>query len=121
MGNWNPKCRGFINNFYMRYYKFKEPPLIQLLFDYFHFHFQSGTLIEKKSFQEIMNRMLEQSKENAMHQFCINYGISLHVQLAFYLYITITEQLAIYQKQEKLHIQVSWLIKNWLEIQLYCI
>ena len=97
-------------------------PGMPMLFDLFHFVFQSQILIEKKNYKSIYQNIEEIISQNATVKKLVNeFHIDVKLHFRLYLLHNISYYLTIYQKQTKLHEQVNWLTlvwKNALESEL---
>lgn len=82
----------------------KEAPLG---FDFHHFIFQTGILVHRHSFQEILGEIKEKRVEK-------NEGAATLALDLYLLHIT-TYYLPKYLIQPRLHLQVHWLLDTWLE------
>lgn len=84
-----------------------------ILFDVFHFIFQSGVLIQKIEFEAI-KKQIEEVRNNSMtHKLCGDLNIDFEEHLQFYLLYNISYYLDLYSRQEQLHTQANWLIDCW--------
>jgi len=89
-------------------------PRVPMLFDAFHFVFQSQILLKKQKFNSIFKCLNDQVKNNPIIQDLIgdnDIDFELHYQL--YLLYNISYYLNIYQIQTRLHLQVNWLTEVW--------
>ncbi len=84
-----------------------------LLFDAFHFVFQSGILIKRQAWKEIAQDLnkLKTSPEVQYLQAQYNFDFAEHLQ--FYLLYTVSYYLSRYLYQKPLHEQAGWLIDSW--------
>ncbi len=88
----------------------KDAPL---LFDVFHFIFQTGILIKHQSFKEIQNEIKLTLQQPAIQELSKKYNIDTVLHYHLYLLYNIGYYLQIYEQQKELHTQVSWLTKVW--------
>jgi thymidylate kinase len=84
-----------------------------LFFDVFHFVFQAKVLIEHENFDHIQDEIsrIKQSPLFARMQSKYQVNVELHFKL--YLLYTISYYLNVFQKQQNLHQQASWLLDVW--------
>ena len=86
-----------------------------LLFDFFHYFFQKGILINKDQYSEIWNKLQVQLKSKEAQRILENYSLDHSRHFQFYLLYIVCYYLPKYIAQPKLHDQVHWLISTWLE------
>ena len=86
-----------------------------ILFDLFHYIFQSGVLIKHQSFKEIEDDIALALSQPICKQIIERYQINVLVHYKLYLLINTSYYLSIYEKQEKLHKQAYWLMNTWKE------
>ena len=91
-------------------------PGIPMLFDLFHFVFQSKILVERQSYKNIYQSIEQIISENTVIKELVEES-KIDVKLHFRLYLlhNVAYYLNIYQKQPNLHIQVNWLAAVWKE------
>jgi thymidylate kinase len=90
-------------------------PQVPILYDLFHFIFQTGVLVERKSYQSILESVHDVIEKNEFVKEIIKkYQVDVSLHYRLYLLYNISYYINLYQKQEKLHVQVSWLAKVWL-------
>ncbi len=93
-------------------------PAKPLLYDLFHFVFQTGILVKRDSYKKIKNDLNRALSLPEVHQVIVSYGIDVQLHLSLYLAINISHYLNVYLRQEKLHTQVDWLFEVWEEALL---
>lgn len=89
-----------------------------LLFDIFHYAFQSGVLVIHQSYKEIkkeIDRVISLPKTQVIIK---QYGVNVDLHYKLYLLSNIAYYLNIYEKQEVLHEQAEWLVSVWNEALL---
>ncbi len=84
-----------------------------LMYDMFHFVFQSGVLLEKINFKDIEQRLEKLKSNEIVNAMCIRFSIDFDLHKQFYLLYTISYYLDIYTRQKHLHTQANWLIQCW--------
>ena len=86
-----------------------------LLYDLFHFIFQSNTLIKHQKGEQISSK-IEALKNNPLivklHE---DYEFDFNWHWQFYLVYTASYYLPLYLQQDALHVQAHWLLRNWLK------
>ena len=84
---------------------------IVLLYDFFHFIFQSQILISKSDYKSIYEVIVTLIKNNSrLKDIVQKYNIDINENYKLYLLYTVSYYLDKYNNQEKLHDQVFWLI-----------
>ena len=86
-----------------------------LLFDFFHYFFQKGILIDRQNFKEIENEIISQLKNKNVQQIQQSFQVNWEEHFKLYLLYIICSYLPKYISQPKLHDQVHWLIATWIE------
>ena len=91
-------------------------PGMPMLFDLFHFVFQSKILVERQNYKNIY-QTIEQiiSKNTVIKELVEKFDIDIKLNFRLYLLYNISYYINIYQKQTKLHTQVNWLTEVWKE------
>jgi len=91
-------------------------PGMPMLFDLFHFVFQSKILVERQNYKNIYRTIDQIVSENVViKQFVEEFEIDIKLNFRLYLLYNISYYINIYQKQAKLHTQVNWLAEVWKE------
>ena len=91
-------------------------PGIPMLFDLFHFVFQSKILVERVNYKNIYQSVEQIVSENVViKEFVEEFEIDVKLHFRLYLLHNISYYLNIYQKQPNLHMQVNWLTAVWKE------
>lgn len=90
-----------------------------LLYDFFHFNYQSGILLQRNSFDGIRSNIEKalNSQEGKAIVKIHNIDVGLHHRL--YLLYVISYYLRIYVDEPQVHMQVHWLIRTWDEALKY--
>ena len=89
---------------------------IVLLYDFFHFIFQSQILISKSDYKTIFEVIVTLIKNNSrLKNIVQKYNIDINENYKLYLLYTVSYYLDKYNNQEKLHDQVFWLIDVWFD------
>ncbi len=90
-----------------------------LLFDFYHYFFQKGILIDQNDFQKI-NQIIDTQLENKKAQQILkSFNIDKEEHLKLYLLYIVCYYLPKYIKQPKLHQQVHWLVSTWFDAFQY--
>ncbi len=84
-----------------------------VLFDLFHFIFQSKTLLGNNSYNQFKKEIINLNKNSILKNFCENNNVNLNRNYLFYLLFISSYYLQLYLNQEKIHIQAYWLFDNW--------
>ena len=84
-----------------------------VLFDLFHFIFQSKTLLGNNSYNQFKKEIINLNKNRILKNFCNNNNVNLNRNYLFYLLFISSYYLQLYLNQEKIHIQAYWLFDNW--------
>lgn len=89
------------------------------LFDLFHFHFQTGILIDRTNLKTVLKR-IENSLKNPLIQKQVNkHSIDVEVALKLYLLGVVSYYEALYLKQGKHSVQNEWQFNMWEEALLH--
>ena len=88
-------------------------PGTPMLFDIFHFVFQTGVLIKHQSFKEIKNTLNEVLQHPILQSIIAQYDINVDLHYRLYLLYNISYYTPIYQQQKDLHTQAFWLMEVW--------
>lgn len=91
----------------------KEMPL---LFDLFHFHFQTGVLSDQITVKEIQERIAKACEQEKIKSLIQTYGIDVAIYFKLYLTKTISYYLNAFQLNKGLSVQHEWLLKAWEEV-----
>lgn len=83
---------------------------VPLLYDLFHFHFQTGVLSKRISFQEIKINIWNACKNEKITDLIKTYGIEIDIYFKMYLFQTITNNVISFQQEKKLSTQHNWLL-----------
>ena len=84
-----------------------------LLFDLFHFVFQSEIMIRRSNYQKIKKALQKIIRLESCQNIINNHSVNLDDAYAFYLVYNITYYLDKYIIQKELHEQVFWLFNVW--------
>ena len=82
-----------------------------MFFDFFHFFFQNGTLVQHKSWKGIKADL----KHNFENYFDESFHKDFQLYLDAYLMVNTLSQLELFENQATWHPQVSWLMAVWNE------
>ncbi len=86
-----------------------------MLYDIFHFVFQSGILIQRASFQQIKKNVLDLKKTPLVDDIIERYHLDFRDCYHWYLICNCSYYLNLYIHQEHLHQQAHWLIDTWIK------
>lgn len=84
-----------------------------LLFDVFHYVFQSEVLLKKNNFRAIKTEIDRITKLSSFKKISKKYSINVEANYRLYLLSNIAYYLNIYHKQGPLHKQAFWLMEVW--------
>lgn len=84
-----------------------------LLFDLFHFVFQSEILIRRSSYKKLKSELFRVMELKEAKDLIEKYGIDVNTHYLFYLVSVCSYYLEKYTHQAKLHEQVHWLVGTW--------
>lgn len=93
-------------------------PDMPLLFDAFHYIFQSNILIHQQSFDHIKKELQLLQKNPILQNIVEKHSIDWSQHYAFYLLYIVSYYLPLYIRQKELHTQAHWLIDCWREALL---
>jgi len=82
-------------------------------YDFFHFVIQKGILIERKSWKAIYTELNGYSSKSIFASCLPEVAKEFNNYLGAYLLFNTIENLSVFQKQEKWHVQVNWLLNTW--------
>ena len=91
----------------------KSQSEVPLLYDLFHFHFQTGILSKKVSFSEIKANIYRACKNEKIARLIKTYKINVEVYFKMYLFQAAVNNIEIFQKEKKLDLQHKWLLKGY--------
>ena len=86
-----------------------------LLYDAFHFIFQSGVLIAHQSFDQINEKIKELKINEEVIDILERYKLDFRDCYCWYLVHNCSYYLNLYIQQENLHIQAFWLLDCWID------
>ncbi len=89
-----------------------------LLFDAFHYIFQSNILIHRQSFDHIKKEIKQLYHKPILQNMLEKYSINWKQHYAFYLLYIVSYYLPLYLRQKELHTQAHWLIDCWIKALL---
>lgn len=86
---------------------------LPLLYDLFHFEFQSAILIRHQSFPSIRENIGRLESRETVREILMNNQADFRLLYRFYLLRNTAYYLARYMQQDPLHRQAHWLLKAW--------
>jgi len=86
-----------------------------ILYDVFHFIFQSGVLIKRSGYQAIEWEIEQIRVHPVIKGITHEHSIDFEQYKQFYLLQNISSYLVLYSEQEQLHKQAHWLIQCWVK------
>ncbi len=90
-----------------------------ILFDFFHYFFQKGILIDRQQSPIIQKILQAHLKDETARHILKDFKVNWEEHFQLYLLYIVTYYLPKYIAQPKLHMQVHWLIDTWLEALEY--
>ncbi len=88
-------------------------PGMPLLFDAFHYAFQSGILVGHKDYEGISASLARMQRQPVLEAICREYDVDFEWHRWFYLAWVMSYYLPRYLTQINLHTQAYWLINTW--------
>ncbi len=88
-------------------------PLMPLLFDAFHFTFQSEVLVGQKDYEGVAQSVARMSRQPVFEAICREFEVDARWHRHFYLCWVMSYYLPRYLTQINLHPQAYWLINTW--------
>lgn len=88
-------------------------PQAPLLYDIFHFVFQSTVMLKNGSWDMIKSKLAALAHSTAIKKLTAPYSINFQLHLQLYLLINVSYYLNIYAQQETLHVQAYQLLHVW--------
>ncbi len=82
-------------------------------FDAYHFIMQQGILVERKTWGNIQECIKAKITPAAFSKWTQHDGSTWEDYFKWYLFINISDQLALYSQQEVWHPQIEWLLHTW--------
>ena len=86
-----------------------------ILFDLFHYIFQSHVLIKRSSFKVIAEAVQQMRLHPSVRKLIGKYDIDFDLQYQLYLLLNCSYYIDLFIDQRRLHKQVFWLIDCWLD------
>lgn len=86
-----------------------------LLYDVFHFIYQSGILLLRQPFSEIQRQLRRASRLPAFLRLQQRFGLKINLMHRLYLLALVSYYMNIYIREPQVHMQVHWLMKTWDE------
>ncbi len=86
-----------------------------MLFDLFHFIFQSHVLIKRSSFKVISEAINQMRRHPAVRKLIGKYDIDFDLHYQLYLLLNCAYYVRLFINQKRIHKQAIWLIDCWLE------
>jgi hypothetical protein len=90
-------------------------PALPMLYDLFHFVFQSQVLVHRNPFAKIKEALENLKNHPVTQQLIKEYDIDFNLHYQLYLVINCSHYLKLYLFQQPLHKQAHWLVDVWLE------
>lgn len=86
-----------------------------LLFDVFHYFFQKGILIDRQNFSTLETIIRTQLNDENAKKILNSFSVEWEAHFRLYLLYIVCYYLPKYIAQPKLHDQVHWLTKTWID------
>lgn len=84
-----------------------------LLFDFFHYIFQTEVLVTHHNYSEIKKEINKLLENKILKEILSEYRIDFNTYYSLYLMYNVSYYVSLYIKQKDLHIQAHWLIDVW--------
>ncbi|MCK5539152.1 MAG: hypothetical protein KAI79_20185 [Bacteroidales bacterium] len=84
-----------------------------LLFDFFHYIFQTEVLVTHHNYSEIKKEINKLLENKILKEILSEYKIDFNTYYSLYLMYNVSYYVSLYIKQKDLHIQAHWLIDVW--------
>ncbi len=110
----------YLTNKQLMVYDWELAASYPLLFDAFHFIFQSSILIKRQSFVDIKKQVERLRQHPIVQELQRQSPFSFDDSYRFYLLHTISYYLNRYIQQSHLHEQAHWLVATWKEALIDC-
>ena len=88
---------------------------IPMLFDLFHFVFQSQVLLHRKDFTDIKENIKQVLQAPLAQSLCHKYDINTNLHYKLYLLFNISYYMRIYMNEKELLTQSHWMIDAWMD------
>lgn len=105
----------YLSNEKLHVYDWELSGRLPLLYDAFHFIFQSGVLIERAPYATLRERVLALKNEPLVIEMLGDEMANFENFYQFYLLQNVSYYLVRYIQQQPLHEQAHWLVDTWLE------
>ena len=99
----------------LQVYDWELAEQLPLLYDAFHFIFQTSILVNKLPFKAIKTQIDQLSHSPIVQAILTQYHLDFQHAYRFYLLRNTSYYLSRYIQQEQLHIQAHWLVETWSE------
>ena len=86
-----------------------------ILFDVFHYFFQKGILIDRQNYSSLKTIIKTKIKDENAQKILNSFSVEWEDHFRLYLLYIVCYYLPKYISQPKLHDQVHWLTKTWIE------
>jgi hypothetical protein len=88
---------------------------IPMLFDLFHFIFQSGVMVHHQDYESIKKAIDETTKKYNVQRLVNRYRIDTGLHYCLYLLFTISYYMRLYMEEKELLMQSHWMVDAWLD------
>lgn len=105
----------YLSSSRLHVYDWELAQQLPMLYDCFHYLFQTNILVNRKSFQEIKKAINHLEQEVEIQSILQDYQIDFQLAYQLYLLHNISYYLSRYMRQEYLHEQAHWLLDTWTE------
>jgi hypothetical protein len=96
-------------------YDWELSAMLPVLYDAFHFIFQSSILIHRQDFPAIKRKIVRLAQHPVVQSMAREYQFDFQLCYRLYLLKTIAYYLPRYIRQDQLHEQAHWLMEVWLD------
>lgn len=105
----------FLGKDRLRVYDWEVAGTRPVFYDFFHFIFQTGVLIEHISYPQIREKIADVFRKPLAKMVVKELGLNTHQLLKLYLLDVVSSFILQFQEQQILHDQAEWLLKVWAE------
>ncbi len=106
---WN----SYLSDQKLQVYDWELAGRLPLLYDAFHFIFQTSILVDRLPFAAIQLKLVNLEKDPIVQAIVVDFDVDFQQVYHFYLLRNTSYYLSRYMQQEDLHMQAHWLVEMW--------